>query len=49
MFNDFQKLNAILKINDLILIKFFNDYKYLNLVQTNNFFLEHKLIKRILS
>ena len=47
-FNDYQKLNTILKINDLILIKFFNDYKSLNLFNTNNFKIEHKLIKELL-
>ena len=47
-FNDYQKLNTILKINDLILIKFFNDYKSLNLFNTNNFKIEYKLIKELL-
>lgn len=48
-FNNFQKLNTILKLNDLIIIKFFNEYKNLDLLNTNNFFLEYSLIRGLLS
>ena len=37
-FNNFQKLNTILKINDLVVVKFFNDYANFNLLHINNFF-----------
>ena len=48
-FNNFQKLNTILKINDLVVVKFFNDYANFNLLHINNFSLEHKLIRKLLS
>jgi len=47
-FNNFQKLNTILKINDLILIKFSEDYVNLKLHYLNNFSIEQKLIRKLL-
>ena len=37
-FNDVQKLNTILKLNDLILIKYSESYINLDLKYLNNFF-----------
>lgn len=48
-FNSVQKLNTILKINDLIILKFLDDYLNLELKYTNNFSLEKKIIKRLIS
>lgn len=48
-FNDVQKLNTILKVNDLILIKYSEFYTNLDLKYLNNFSLERKLIKKLIS
>ena len=48
-FNNVQKLNTILKINDLIILEFLEDYFNLELIYTNNFSLEKKIIKRLIS
>ena len=48
-FNDVQKLNTILKLNDLILIKYSESYINLDLKYLNNFSLERKLIKKLIS
>lgn len=49
LFNDLQKLNFILKINDLIVSEFFEDYIKFDLIIKNNFEIERKIIKKVLS
>ena len=49
MFNDLQKLNFVLKINDLIIAEFFQDYVNFHLMKKNNFEIERKIIRKVLS
>ena len=49
IFNDLQKLNFILKINDLIISEFFEDYVNFHLTTRNNFEIERKIIRKVLS
>lgn len=47
-FNDLQKLNTILKINDLIVSEYLNDYINFRLYKDNNFQIERDIIRKIL-
>ena len=47
-FNNIQKLNTILKINDLVVLKFWDQYLNLDLNHSKNFFFEKKLIKNLI-
>ena len=49
LFNDLQKLNSILKINDLIVTEFSKDYINFQLIIKNNFEIERKLIRKVLN
>jgi hypothetical protein len=49
LFNNLQKLNTILKINDLILLEFPKDYINFKLILSNNFEIERKIIKEVLN
>tara|TARA_Y100000768_G_scaffold373968_1_gene343196 strand:+ start:718 stop:1206 length:489 start_codon:yes stop_codon:yes gene_type:complete len=49
LFNDMQKLNSILKINDLIVTEFSKDYINFKLIIKNNFEIERKLIRKVLA
>lgn len=49
LFNDLQKLNSILKINDLIMSEFSEEYIKLKLIIKNNFEIERNIIRKVLS
>ena len=49
LFNDLQKLNFVLKINDLIVTEFFEDYLKFDLNIKNNFEIERKIIRKVLT
>ena len=47
-FDDLQKLNTILKINDLIVSKYLKEYINFELIMDNNFQIERNMIRKIL-
>jgi len=49
LFNDLQKLNSILKINDLIMSQFSDEYIKFKLIIKNNFEIERNIIRKVLS
>tara|TARA_Y100001970_G_scaffold283023_1_gene397218 strand:+ start:1209 stop:1700 length:492 start_codon:yes stop_codon:yes gene_type:complete len=49
LFNDLQKLNSILKINDLIMSEFSEEYIKFKLIIKNNFEIERNIIRKVLS